>query len=192
MNPATRTKIGVVPGSSREQRLGERVIRWVLTGAKEVSPGARRPVARPDGSMVADPCAYPGRFWVAGQMGIHYAPKGRADMLPPFLFSKQHRSDEEVAEWEAQQAKLGKDYDSPWLSSMVTFSGFVAAFIGSFAILLIVANLRHGTVWVPYTVILAALVAGHLCLRALLYKRRRRARQRNVPAHKDSSARSVP
>ena len=66
------------------------------------------------------------------------------------------------------------------------------AFVGSFAILLIVANLRHGTVWVPYTVILAALVAGHLCLRALLYKRRRRARQRNVPAHKDSSARSVP
>jgi NAD(P)H-dependent FMN reductase len=36
MNPATRTKIGVVLGSSRAQRLGERVIRWVLTGAKEV------------------------------------------------------------------------------------------------------------------------------------------------------------
>jgi NAD(P)H-dependent FMN reductase len=37
MNPATRTKIGVVLGSSRPARLGERVIRWVLTGAKEVS-----------------------------------------------------------------------------------------------------------------------------------------------------------
>lgn len=37
MNPATRIKIGVVLGSSRsEQRLGERVIRWVLTTAKEV------------------------------------------------------------------------------------------------------------------------------------------------------------
>ena len=111
-------------------------------------------------------------------------------MLPPILFSKRNRSDEEVAEWEAQQAKLGKDYGSPWLSGMVTFSGFVAAFIGSVAILLILANLHHGTVWVPYTVILAALVAGHLCLRALLYKRRR-ARRRNVPAHMDSSARSV-
>jgi len=32
----TRTKIGVVLGSSRERRLGERVIRWVLTGAKKV------------------------------------------------------------------------------------------------------------------------------------------------------------
>jgi NAD(P)H-dependent FMN reductase len=37
MDLATRTKIGVVLGSSRAQRLGERVIRWVLTGAKEVS-----------------------------------------------------------------------------------------------------------------------------------------------------------
>jgi hypothetical protein len=96
-------------------------------------------------------------------------------MLPPILFSKQHRSDEEVAEWEAQQAKLGKDYyESPWLSALVTFSGFVAAFIGSFALLLVVANLRQGTVWVPYAVILAALVAGHLCLRAVLYRVRRR------------------
>jgi Flp pilus assembly protein TadB len=112
-------------------------------------------------------------------------------MLPPLLFSKRHSSDEEVAEWEAQQAKLGKNYDSPWLSGMVTFSGFVAAFIGSFAILFMVANLRHGTVWVPYAVTLAALVAGHLCLRALLYKRRR-ARRRDVAAHMGSSARSVP
>jgi chromate reductase, NAD(P)H dehydrogenase (quinone) len=32
----TTTRIGVVLGSSRGQRLGERVIRWVLTGAKEV------------------------------------------------------------------------------------------------------------------------------------------------------------
>jgi NAD(P)H-dependent FMN reductase len=36
---ATKTKIGVVLGSSRERRLGERVIRWVLTGAKEVPEG---------------------------------------------------------------------------------------------------------------------------------------------------------
>jgi len=37
MDLTTRTKIGVVLGSSRAQRLGERVIRWVLTSAKEVS-----------------------------------------------------------------------------------------------------------------------------------------------------------
>jgi chromate reductase, NAD(P)H dehydrogenase (quinone) len=37
VNLPMRTKIGVVLGSSREQRLGERVIRWVLTSAKQVS-----------------------------------------------------------------------------------------------------------------------------------------------------------
>jgi hypothetical protein len=102
-------------------------------------------------------------------------------MLTPFLFSKQHRSDEEVAEWEAEQAKLSKGYyESPWLSGLVTFSGFVAAFVGSFTLLLVIANLRHGTVWVPYAVILTALAAGHLCLRAARYLLHRRAgRQRH-------------
>jgi len=91
-------------------------------------------------------------------------------MLTPFLFSKQHRSDEEVAEWEARQAKFNKGYyDSPWLSGLVTFTGFVAALVGSFTLLLVIANLRHGTVWVPYAVILAALVGGHLCVRAVRY-----------------------
>lgn len=37
MNPATTIKIGVVLGSSREHRLGDRVIRFVLTSAEEVS-----------------------------------------------------------------------------------------------------------------------------------------------------------
>jgi len=36
-NPTPTIKIGVVLGSSREQRLGERVVRWVLSSAKEVS-----------------------------------------------------------------------------------------------------------------------------------------------------------
>jgi NAD(P)H-dependent FMN reductase len=36
VNATARTRIGVVLGSSREQRLGDRVIRWVLTRAKEV------------------------------------------------------------------------------------------------------------------------------------------------------------
>jgi NAD(P)H-dependent FMN reductase len=36
MDLTTRSKIGVVLGSSRERRLGERVIRWVLTTAQDV------------------------------------------------------------------------------------------------------------------------------------------------------------
>lgn len=98
-------------------------------------------------------------------------------MFSPFLSSGKNRSDEEVAEWERQQAKFGQDYESPWLSGLVTFSGFVAAFIGSVAVLFVIANLRHGTVWLPYALILAALVGAHLCLRAVRYQRRRHARQ---------------
>jgi hypothetical protein len=118
------------------------------------------------------PSTDPGR----GMTGAEYAPKGNVNMLPPFLPGKQNRSDEEVAEWERQQAKLGQDYDSPWLSGLVTFSGFVAAFIGSVDALFVIANLRHGTVWLPYALILAALVGAHLCLRIVRYRRRRRAR----------------
>jgi VIT1/CCC1 family predicted Fe2+/Mn2+ transporter len=113
-------------------------------------------------------------------------------MLPPFLFSKQHRSDEEVAEWEAAQAKLSRGYyASPWLSALVTFTGFVAAFIGSFTLLLMIANLRHGTVWVPYAVILAALASGHLCLRSARYLVQRRAKRRSAPGPADSGRPSM-
>ena len=94
-------------------------------------------------------------------------------MWSPFGSGRQNRSDEEIAEWERQQAKLGRDYESPWLSGLVTFSGYAAAFIGSVAVLFVVANLRHGTVWLPYALILAALVGAHLCLRAVRYRRRR-------------------
>jgi hypothetical protein len=105
-------------------------------------------------------------------------PKERITMLSPFLIlSKKNRSDEEVAGWERQQAKLGQDYDSPWLSALVTFSGFVAAFIGSVDVLFVIANLRHGTMWVPYALILAALVGSHLCLRAVRFRKRRHVRQ---------------
>jgi hypothetical protein len=112
----------------------------------------------------------------------------RINMLTPILFSKQHRSDEEVAEWEAEQAKLSKGYyGSPWLSALVTFTGFVAAFVGSFDLLLLIANLRHGTVWVPYAAILAALAGGHLCLRAARYLAQRRTRGRSTPGRADTS-----
>ena len=103
-------------------------------------------------------------------------------MLLPFqVLSKKNHSDEEVAGWERQQAKLGQDYDSPWLTALVTFSAFVAAFIGSVDVLFVIANLHHGTVWVPYALILAGLVGAHLCLRAVRYRTRRHARHPALP-----------
>jgi Flp pilus assembly protein TadB len=105
-------------------------------------------------------------------------------MFSPIMGGKQSRSDEEVTEWERQRSKFSKDYDeSPWLTSLVTFSGFVAAFIGSVVALLVIANLRHGTVWLPYALILGALVGVHLCLRAVRYRRRRQARQSAAGDH---------
>jgi hypothetical protein len=105
-------------------------------------------------------------------------------MFSPILGGKQNRSNEEVTEWERRRSKSSEDYDgSPWLTSLVTFSGFVAAFIGSVVVLFVIANLRHGTVWLPYTLILGVLVGAHLCLRAVRYQRRRHARQPAVGDH---------
>jgi hypothetical protein len=58
----------------------------------------------------------------------------------------------------------------------VHVSGFLTAFAGSLAALFAIANLDNGTVWVPYTVILAVLVGTHLLLRAERYRRRRARR----------------
>ena len=99
-------------------------------------------------------------------------------MFSPILGGKPNHSDEEVTGWERQRSKSSEDYDgSPWLTSLVTFSGFVAAMIGSVVVLFMIANLRHGTLWLPYALILGALVAAHLCLRGVRHKRRRHARR---------------
>ena len=98
-------------------------------------------------------------------------------MFSPIWSGKRNRSDEEVAGWEREQAKLHQDYESPWLSALVTFSGFVAAFIGSVAVLFLAVHLARGTGWLPYALMLAGLVGAHLCLRAARYQKRRRARR---------------
>jgi hypothetical protein len=101
----------------------------------------------------------------------------------PFWSDKENRSDAEVAEWERQQAKLHQDYDHPWLSGLVTFSGFVAAFIGSVAVIFLGVHLAHGKDWLPYALMLAGLVGAHLCLRAVRYQKRRHARRLAVGDH---------
>jgi len=110
-------------------------------------------------------------------MDAEYGPKGCIGMFSPIWSRKRFRSDEEVAEWERQQVKLNQDYESPWLTALVTFSGFVAAFIGSVVVFFFVVHLAQGTGWYPYALMLAGLVGAHLCLRAVRYRRRRRARR---------------
>jgi len=101
--------------------------------------------------------------------GTGYALRGRIEMFspPPILPGRPDRSREEDGDWEKRRDKLGKRYDgSPVLTALVNFSGFLAIFAGSLAALFTVANLRHGTQWVPYALVLAALAGAHLCLRA--------------------------
>ncbi|HTT53232.1 MAG TPA: hypothetical protein VMH35_17690 [Streptosporangiaceae bacterium] len=100
-------------------------------------------------------------------------------MAPPILPGRRHRSPAGDREWEKRQDGLSRGYDSsPWLTALVNFSGFLAVFAGSMAALFVIANLRHGTVWVPYALILAALAGAHLGLRAVRYGRRRSRRFR--------------
>jgi hypothetical protein len=99
-------------------------------------------------------------------------------MFSPIWSGRQpNRSDKEVAEWERQQAKLHQDYESPWLSGLVTFSGFVAAFIGSVTVFFLGVHLAHGRGWLPYALMLGGLVGAHLCLRFVRYQKRRHARR---------------
>jgi Flp pilus assembly protein TadB len=98
-------------------------------------------------------------------------------MYPPILPGRQRRPGEEDRDWEERQDKLARNYDgSPWLTLLVNFSGFLAAFAGSFAALFVIGNLDNGTVWVPYAVLLAVVVGTHLLLRAERYRRRRARR----------------
>lgn len=97
-------------------------------------------------------------------------------MYPPILPGRQRRPGAEDRDWEERQDKLGNYEGSPWLTSLVTFSGLLTVFAGSFAALFIIANLRDGTVWVPYAIVLAVLVGTHVLLRAERHRRRRARR----------------
>lgn len=107
--------------------------------------------------------------------------------LPPILPGRWHGSEEGNTSWE----DLSKDYEgSPWLTALVNFSGFLAVFAGSFAALFTIANLRHGMVWLPYALILAALVGAHVLLRAVRYRRRRARANRAAKVAGPSALRS--
>jgi hypothetical protein len=94
-------------------------------------------------------------------------------MYPPMLPGRDRGSRGDDRDREKRLEELGRGYDgSPWLSALVTFSGFLVALAGSLALLFTVANLSNGTVWIPYAVILAVLVGTHLSLRLLRFWRR--------------------
>ncbi len=94
-------------------------------------------------------------------------------MFPPLLPGRRHRPGEEGPDRERRLEELSRGYEgSPWLTALVLFSGFLAAFVGSFAAILLLVNLPNGRE-LPFALILAALVGAHVSLRALRYYRRR-------------------
>jgi hypothetical protein len=98
-------------------------------------------------------------------------------MYPPMLPGRGQRSGEEGVEQERRLQELSRGYeDSPWLTALVIFSGFLVAFVGTFDTLFLLGTALTGRTWWPYAVILAALAGTHGCLWAVRYGRRR-ARQ---------------
>ena len=96
---------------------------------------------------------------------------------PPMLPGRGRRPDEEGTDQERRLQELSRGYeDSPWLTALVTFSGFLVVFVGTFTTLFLLGTALTGRTWWPFAVILAALVGTHGCLRAVRYGRRRARR----------------
>ena len=96
---------------------------------------------------------------------------------PPMLPGRRRRPDEEGTDQEQRMQELSRGYeDSPWLTALVVFSGFLVAFVGTFDTLFLLGTALTGRTWWPFAVILAALAGTHACLRGIRYGRRR-ARQ---------------
>ena len=95
-------------------------------------------------------------------------------MYPPILPGKGHRPGEEDDRQEKRLQEFSRGYeDSPWLTALVVFSGFLVALVGTFDTLFLVGTAVNGRTWWPYGVILAALAGTHACLPAVRFRRRR-------------------
>jgi hypothetical protein len=78
------------------------------------------------------------------------------------------------ADQEEHLRGLSRGYeDSPWLTALVVFSGFLVALVGSFTGLFLLGTALTHRTWWPFAAILAVLVGTHGCLRAVRYGRRR-------------------
>ena len=93
---------------------------------------------------------------------------------PPMLPGKGRRPGEEGPDQEQRLQALSRGYeDSPWLTALVDFSGFLVVLAGSFTALFLIGTALNGRTWWPFAVILAVLVGTHGALRAVRYGRRR-------------------
>ena len=95
-------------------------------------------------------------------------------MYPPILPGKGHHPGEEDVGQEKRLQEVSRGYeDSPWLTALVLFSGFLVALVGTFDVVFLLGTALNGRTWWPYAVILAALAGTHACLPAVRFRRRR-------------------
>jgi hypothetical protein len=99
---------------------------------------------------------------------------GASACFHQFSPGRPHRPGEEDLDRERRLEELSRGYEgSPWLTLLVNFSGFLAVFAWSFVAVILLLNLRNGEAWLPYALVLAALVGVHAGLRAVRHYRRR-------------------
>jgi len=112
--------------------------------------------------------------------------KGRISMYPPMLPGRGRRPDEEGTDQERRLQELSRGYeDSPWLTGLVLFSGFLLVFVGTFDTVFLFGTAFTRRTWWPYALILAALAGTHACLRVV-----RRGRRRPRQLQRGSSTRT--
>jgi small-conductance mechanosensitive channel len=101
--------------------------------------------------------------------------RGRIGMSSPIVpWGPLHRPDDDDLTRAKRLEQLNRGYeDSPWLTFLVFFSGFVAAVPGSMVAVYLIGDALTRRAWWPYAVLLAVLVGIHMCLRAVRYRRRR-------------------
>ena len=116
-------------------------------------------------------------------------------MYPPMLPGEGRRHSPEGTDQERRLQELSRGYeDSPWLTGLVLFSGFLLVLVGTFDTVFLLGTAITGRTWWPYAVILAALAGTHLFLRAIRFGRRRArqsgARDRKRVTRKGTGARA--
>jgi len=95
-------------------------------------------------------------------------------MYPPMLPGNGRRPGEEGTEQERRLRELSRGYeDSPLLTGLVMFSGFLLVLVGTFDLVFLLGAGLTGRRWWPYALILAALAGTHAGLRAVRYRRGR-------------------
>jgi hypothetical protein len=95
-------------------------------------------------------------------------------VFAPILPGRSHRPEDEP-DRDKRLKELTRGYEeTPWLTLLVVFSGFLVVVPGSMVLLVMLGVGLTGGRWIPYALLLGVLVGAHVCLRAIRHRRRHR------------------